>query len=125
MRRALLQSDRGLRLLWLSRKPRAVVRTAGLCLVMDKMPPSGGLRLRAPKFPADGLLRACPCRPRCPESRRRGAPGRPPRTHLGQLTLTALQRPVGAELGLSADRLLSAGLGRHPGAGEGTPGPSQ
>ena len=61
---ALLQADRGVRQLWLSRKPCAVVRAAGLCLVVDQMLPPRGVRLRAAQFAADGLLRARAAGPR-------------------------------------------------------------
>ena len=71
---ALLQADQGLRQLRLSRKPCRVLRPAGLCLGLDQMPSSGGLRLRAAEFAADGLLR-----PGADRARRAGAWRRGPR----------------------------------------------
>ena len=44
VRRALLQADRGLRRIRLSRKPRGELRAAGLCLVLDQMLLSRRLR---------------------------------------------------------------------------------
>ena len=51
----------------------AVLRPAGLCLGLDQMPPSGGVRLRAAQFAADGLLCAGADRARCAGAWRRGA----------------------------------------------------
>ena len=47
IRRALLPADRGFRRIWLSREPRGELRAARLCLVLDEMPLSRRLRLRA------------------------------------------------------------------------------
>ncbi len=63
-RRALLQADRRLRHLWLSRKPCGLLRAARLCLGLDEMPLSRRLRLRALECPADGFLCAGADRPR-------------------------------------------------------------
>ena len=73
---ALLQADRGLRRIWLSRKPRGLVRAAGLCLVLAQVPLSRCVRLRAAQQPADGVL--CPGADRARRHRawRRGAAGR-------------------------------------------------
>ena len=83
-RRALFQADRGLRQLRLPRKPRAVLRAAGLCLLLDQMPSAGGVRLRAAQFAADGLLRARADRPRRARASGRGAADRRQRERLGQ-----------------------------------------
>ena len=84
LRRALLQPDRGLRLLRLSREPCGELRAAGLCLGLAEVPPSGGLRLRAAELAADGLLRAGADRARRPRARGGGAAGLRQRQLLGQ-----------------------------------------
>ena len=56
LRRALLQADRGLRLLRLPGEPRRQLRAAGLRLVLAQMPYPGRLLRRDPQHPADGLL---------------------------------------------------------------------
>ena len=77
VRPALLQADRGLRLLRLSREPRGELRQAGLRLGLDKMSLPGRFLRRAAEQPADGLLPARPAGPRRPRARRRGPrPGR-------------------------------------------------
>ena len=62
LRQALLQPDQGLRQLRLSRKPRRLLRPAGLRLVLDQAPSSRGLLLRPAELAADGLLRPGPDR---------------------------------------------------------------
>ena len=57
-RRALLQPDRGLRRIRLSRKPRRELRAAGLCLGLAQVPLPGRVRGGAAQRAADGLLRA-------------------------------------------------------------------
>src|SRR5690606_28185153 len=56
-RRTLLQADRGLRKLWLSRKPCSVFRAARLCLLMDQALSPRRFHMRPAQFTADGLLR--------------------------------------------------------------------
>ena len=63
--RALLQADRGLWRIWLSRKPCRLLRAAGLCLLLAEGPLSGCVLRRDPQFPADGLLRAGAAGARC------------------------------------------------------------
>ena len=66
LRRALLPPDRGFWRIWLSREPCRRLRPARLCLLLDQMPASRHLRLRAAQFAAHGLLRARADRPRFP-----------------------------------------------------------
>ena len=73
VRRALLQPDRRLWRIRLSRKPRREFRQPRLRLGLDQMPLSGCVRRRAPQQPADGLLRAGADRARCAGPWRRGA----------------------------------------------------
>ena len=73
LRRALLPSDRGLRRIRLSGKPRRELRAPGLCLGLAEMPLSGRLRGGAAERAADGLLRAGADRARRARARRRGA----------------------------------------------------
>ena len=75
LRRTLLQPDRGLRRVRLSREPCGELRASGLCLGLAQVPPSGGLRLRAAQFAAHGLLRPGADRARRARAWRRGAPG--------------------------------------------------
>ena len=91
LRRTLLPPDRGLRRIRLSREPRSQLRPPRLHLVVAEVPLPGGLRLRAPEQPADGLLRAGADREGRTRSWRRGA----------------------------ADRRESLGLGLHAGGGWG------
>ena len=72
-RGALLFSDQGLRRVRFSREPRGELRASRLRLVVDQVSLSGGVRSRAVEFAADGILRACANRPRCPRAWRRGA----------------------------------------------------
>ena len=58
IRRALLQADRGVRRIRLSRKPCGLLRAAGLCLLLVQDLLSGRLLRRDPQCAADGLL--CP-----------------------------------------------------------------
>ena len=76
LRRALLQPDRGLRRLRLSREPRGELRPARLRLGLDQVPLSGRVLRRDPQQPADGLLPAGPARARRARARRRGARAR-------------------------------------------------
>ena len=76
IRRAHLQAARRLRLLWFSGKPRGVLCADRLCVVLDEMPPSRCVLLRAIECPADGLLCAGATRPRCAAARRRDQAGR-------------------------------------------------
>ena len=73
LRRALLPPDRGLRHLRLPREPRGEFRASGLCLGVAEMPSSGGVRLRAAEFAADGVLRPGADRPRRARARRERA----------------------------------------------------
>ena len=77
VRRALLQADRGLRRVRLSREPRGV-SFALLVYVscLAQVPPPGGVLRGAAQQPADGLLRAGADRARRARARRRGAAGR-------------------------------------------------
>ena len=54
----LLETDRGLRQLRLSREPRREFRKPCLCFLLDEMPLSGCVRRRSAQQPADGLLRS-------------------------------------------------------------------
>ena len=63
LRRTLFQSDRRIRHLWLPGKSRRELFAAGLCLGLDQMLPSPGVRLRPPQCAADGILRASADRP--------------------------------------------------------------
>ena len=72
-RRALLQPDRGLRRIRLSREPRGELRAAGLRLGLDQVPLPGRVLRRHPQQPADGLLPAGPAGARRARARRRGA----------------------------------------------------
>ena len=58
IRRALLQADRGVRRIRLSRKPRRLLRAAGLCLLLVQDLLSRRLLRGDPELPADGVLRA-------------------------------------------------------------------
>ena len=66
-----------------SRNPTPRASRSGLRLVLAQVPLPGGVRLRAPQQPADGLLRAGPDRARRPRPRRHGAAGRRQRERLG------------------------------------------
>ena len=57
-RRTLLRTDRGLRRIRLSGKPRGEFRHSGLCLGLAEVPLPGRVRGRAVERAADGLLRA-------------------------------------------------------------------
>ena len=83
VRRALLQPDRGLRRVRLSREPRGELRAARLRLVLDQVPLPGGVLRRHPQQPADGLLPAGAARARRARARRRGAPARHQLQRLG------------------------------------------
>ena len=74
-RPALLRPDQGLRRIWLPRKPRGELRASGLRVELAAVEVSGGVRLRAAQFAADGLLRARADRPRRARAWRRGARG--------------------------------------------------
>ena len=65
--------DQGLRRVRFSREPRGELRASRLRLVVDQVSLSGGVRSCAVEFAADGILRACANRPRCPRAWRRGA----------------------------------------------------
>ncbi len=78
-----LHADRGLRQLRFSGKPRRELRADRLRLVLDEMPPSGCVLLRAAERAADGVLRAGADRARCARARRRGAAGLRQRLALG------------------------------------------
>ena len=69
--RALLQADRRLWRIRLSRKPCGVVRAAGLCLVLVQDLLSGCVLRRDPEFAADGLLCPGPAGARCARPWRR------------------------------------------------------
>ena len=64
-RRAMLQSDQGLRRIRLPREPRRELRPSRLCLGLAQMPLPGGVRGGAAQLAADGLLRAGADRARC------------------------------------------------------------
>jgi hypothetical protein len=64
LRRALLQADRGLRRIRLSRKPCRLLRAARLCLMLVQDLLSRRVLRRDPEFAADGILPAGPARPR-------------------------------------------------------------
>ena len=104
LRRALLQPDRGLRRVRLPREPRGELRAPRLRLGLAQVPPPGGLRLRAPELPADGLLRPGADRPRRRGARRRGAAGLRQRQLLGQRARARRQRRAGAPARLPPDQ---------------------
>ena len=72
----LLEPDRRLRQLRLSRKPRRELRQSGLRLGLDQMPLPGRVRGRDAQQPADGLLCHGAARARRAGAWRRGAAGR-------------------------------------------------
>ena len=75
-----------------------------LCLGLAQVPPSGGLRLRAPELAAHGLL--CPGADRARRARARGggAPGLHRRQRLGQRAGARRPRRAGAAPGLPPDQ---------------------
>ena len=70
-RRTLLQPDRRLRRIWLSRKPCRELRAPRLCLGLDQMPLSRCLLRRHSQQPAHGLLPAGAIGARCAGAWRR------------------------------------------------------
>ncbi len=90
VRQALLQADRGLRLLRLSREPCGELRQAGLHLGLDKMSLPGRFLRRAAEQPADGLLPAGPTGSRRPRARRRDPRSGRDAERLGFTTRTPL-----------------------------------
>ena len=76
LRDTLLQPDRRVRDLRFSGKPCGELCAARLCLGLDQMLLSRGLRLRLAQQPADGVLRPGADRPRRARARRRSAPRR-------------------------------------------------
>ena len=76
LRRALFQADRRLWRIWLSRKPRRVLRLTGLRLLLVQDLLSRRVLRRDPEFAADGFLPAGPAGPRRKGSWRRHPRGR-------------------------------------------------
>ena len=112
LRRTLLQPDKRLRRIRLSREPRGQFRQTRLYLGLAEMPPPRQLRLRFAQRPANGLLRPRPdCARRARawgERARRGRERQRLGLHAG--------RPAGrgrrhAAPGPAPDRRLSRGLG--------------
>ncbi len=112
LRAALLQPDRGVRHLWLPRKPCRLLRAPGLCLRLAEVPLPGRVRLRAAERAADGVLRSRPDRARRPRPWRRGAaPSTSTPSDLGLMELGA--RRSGPERPSSVPRPPSR-TGREP-----------
>ena len=90
--RALLQPDRRLRRIRLSREPRRQLCAAGLRLLLDQEALPGSVLRRHSQQPAHGLLPAGPTGARRARARRRGAPPRHQLQRLG-LHAGARERP--------------------------------
>ncbi len=116
-RRTLLQADRRLRLLRVSRKPCREFRASRLHLGLDQEASSGGFRLRAFEFAAHGLLCARRDRARRARTLGRSAPRRCEFQRVGQHAGAPRRRFVGAASGAAADRRLQRRLGEGTGRG--------
>ncbi len=114
IRRAHLQADRGLRLLWVSGESRRVLRVDRLCQQLGEMPLPGRV-LRSPaERPAARLLRAGADRPRHTPAWGGGAPGLRECQRVG-LHAGARRRPVQGRADGDADgeRIGGGAGGRH------------